>query len=100
MENNIRPGDIRTFLKALREDYVYKTLVSAGASFACTALFCVVPWVSWAALFIRLAFQHLCILFSSYADSGQHFADGKKNQGLPETEKGFPATGPFSSALP
>ena len=39
MENNIRPGDIRTFLKALREDYVYKTLVSAGASFACTALF-------------------------------------------------------------
>ena len=39
MENNIRPGDIRTFLKAWREDYVYKTLVSAGASFACTALF-------------------------------------------------------------
>ena len=87
MENNIRPGDIRTFLKALREDYVYKTLVSAGASFACTALFAL--YHGYLGLrYSSVWHSSICVFyFLLMLIRGSILLTEKKNQGLPETEK-------------
>lgn len=87
MENNIRPGDIRAFLKALREDYVYKTLVGAGASFACTALFAL--YHGYLGLrYSSVWHSSICVFyFLLMLIRGSILLTEKKNQGLPETEK-------------
>ena len=87
MENNIKPGDIRAFLKAWREDYVYKTLVSAGASFACTALFAL--YHGYLGLrYSSVWHSSICVFyFLLMMIRGSILLTEKKNQGLPETKK-------------
>lgn len=39
MKNKIKYGRAGLFIKAWKDDYIYKTLISAGFSFVCTVLF-------------------------------------------------------------